>query len=157
MPAQLSRIQVSQKGIAAIESKVTDGILMQRAQAVLIEAKRLAPKSDGVHSYTDGVPYRTAGGKFANGLTIGTTYSHGRRVIRIFSNSVFNQRGQPYPIWLLRGTRPHIISAHDSANQPLYFRWIRRGTFVVSQDVRHMGTHPDKNWIIQALQKLQTG
>ena len=157
MPAHLSRIQLVQTGIASIESKVTDGVLMQRAQAVLLEAKRLAPKSDGVHSYTDGIPWRTAGGRFANSLTIGKTYSHGRQVIRIFSNSVFNSRGQPYPIWLLRGTRPHIISAHDSNNKPLYFRWIRRGVFMIAKDTRHMGTTPDKIWLIAALQKLQTG
>lgn len=157
MPAHLSRIQIVQRGIASIESKVTDGILTQRAQAVLLEAKRLAPKSDGVHSYTDGVPYRTAGGRFANGLTIGKTFANGKQVIRIFSNSVFNQRGQPYPIWLLRGTRPHIISAHDSNNKPLYFRWIRRGVFMIAKDTRHMGTQPNNNWIIEALRKLQTG
>lgn len=157
MSARLSRIQISQRGLAAIENEITDGILMQRAQAVLIEAKRLAPKSDGVRSYTDGIPNRTAGGRFANSLTIGTTYANGKRVIRIFSNSVFNLRGQPYPLWLLRGTRPHIISAHDSNNRPLYFRWIRRGVFMIAKDTRHMGTHPDKEWILQALQKLQTG
>lgn len=157
MTVRLSRIQLVQRGIASIESQVTDGILTQRAQAVLLEAKRLAPKSDGVHSYTDGVPYRTAGGRFANSLTIGKTYSNGRLVLRIFSNSVFNQRGQPYPIWLLRGTRPHIISAHDSNNKPLYFRWIKRGVFMIAKDTRHMGTQPDKTWLIQALQKLQTG
>ena len=150
MPATL-RIQVVQRGVAAIENRIVDGELTRRMQTVLIEAKKLAPKSDGVHSYTDGIPWRTAGGRFANSLTIGTTIQNGKRVIRIFSNGVTNKRGQPYSIFLLRGTRPHIIMAKNPAQQPLFYRWIRRGTFMITDENNHYGTRPNKDWAIEAL------
>lgn len=142
---RVSRIQVLQRGLDAIINEVVDTDLRRRADNVLAELQRTAPRSDGQKSFTDGVPGRTAGGRLANSFRVGFTTQRGRRVIRIFSNAT-NSRGEFYAGMVTKGTAPHVIQG----NPDLRFKWISRGVFVITPQVQHPGTSPNP-FIVDAL------
>lgn len=144
---RVSRIQVLQRGLTAILNEVVDTDLQRRANNVLRELQRTAPRSNGQRSFTDGVPGRTAGGRLANSFRVGFTTNHGKRVIRIFS-AAKNSRGEFYAGMVSTGTRAHTITARTQPD--LRFQWINRGVFVITPSVSHPGTSPNP-FIVDAL------
>lgn len=126
--------------------RVVETELKRRAENVIAEIQRLAPASDGTHSYTDGIPGNTSGGRLRNSFRIGFTTDHGKRVIRIFSDAK-NSRGQSYARIITEGSAPHIIGSPD---RNLRFQWIKQGVFVIKPFVNHPGTKPN-NFIREAL------
>lgn len=149
MAARVSRIQLVQRNIQAIEGRVTDTTLSRMADDVIRNASALAPRSDGTNSFTDGVAGRTSGGRLADSLKKGFTTQRGKKVIRIFSDAR-NSRGQPYAGYVVRGTRAHVITG----NPRLAFQWINRNTFVIAEKVNHPGTEPNKTWLTDALRRV---
>lgn len=120
--------------------KVVETELRRRAENVILEIQKLAPVSDGVNSYTDGIPGNASGGRLRDSFRIGFTTDHGKKVIRIFSNAT-NSRGQFYAGIVTKGSSPHIITARQNSN--LAFKWISHGVFVITPQVSHPGTKPN--------------
>lgn len=132
------RIQIIQKNLDLLIDQITETEGRRRAENVLAEAKNLAPRSDGSRSFTDGRRGITNGGRLAESLKIGITISHGKKVVRIFSDAT-NSRGQQYANYVVKGTRGHVIIG----NPNLAFQWISRGVFVITPQVLHPGTAPN--------------
>jgi hypothetical protein len=135
-----------QKNLDQLRDKIIDTELKRRADNVITEIRALAPVSDGQHSFTDGVPGRTSGGRLRDSFRIGFTTDHGKRVIRIFSSAV-NSRGQSYARIVSEGSGPHTIGSQD---RNLRFQWIKNGVFVLTPQVHHPGTKRN-DFIRQAL------
>lgn len=151
MAAKIQRIQIIQRNVDRIADRVTETTLVRMADQVVREASALAPRSDGTNSFTDGVPGRTSGGRLADSLKHGFTTSKGKKVIRIFSDAK-NSRGQEYAGYVVRGTRPHAIAARNATN--LAFQWINRNVFVITPEVQHPGTDPNRSWLQEALRRV---
>lgn len=139
----VQRIQLIQSNIQKLLDRLGATELTRRADNVLAEAKRLAPRADGTRSFSS-----TISGNLANSLIKGLpqTTRDGRQ-IRIFSNAR-NSRGEPYALFVVRGTKPHIIQARNQPN--LKFFWIQRGVGFVGPRVSHPGTKPN-NFLREAL------
>ena len=141
----VTRVQIFQKQLDLLLDRITETELRRRAENVLIEAKSLAPRSDGTRSFTDGIPNRTSGGRLADSLQVYVTTDKGKKVVRIRTTAT-NSRGQEYGRFVVRGTRPHTITGN-----PLAFQWINRNVFVITPQVSHPGTEPN-NFLLRALQ-----
>lgn len=144
--ANVIRMQILQSNLDKLMDKVVETELRRRAENVIQEIRILAPVSDGTHSFTDGVPGSSAGGRLRDSFRIGFTTDHGKKVIRIFSIAK-NRRGQDYAGIVTKGSNPHIIGSPD---RNLRFQWIRNNVFVITPFVNHPGTKPN-NFIREAL------
>lgn len=141
----VTRLVLNRRNIDRLLDNVTETELSRRADLVVGEARRTAPRS-GARSF----PSRSSG-TLANSIhkEFGTSRS-GRRLIRITADAR-NARGQFYGHFIVRGTRPHTIKAR---NQPrLKFFWIRAQKAMSIFQVSHPGTAPN-NFLREALRRV---
>lgn len=142
----VTRLVLNRRGIDRLLDHVTETELSQRADLVVGEARRTAPRSGPGTSF----PSRSSG-TLANSIHKEFGLSRtGRKLIRIVTDAR-NARGQFYGQFVVRGTRPHIIKARNAPR--LKFFWIRAQKPMSIVQVSHPGTAPN-DFLRAALRRI---